>query len=380
MKPPPFRWIAFAVAAAGLAGSSGAGQQVALRVAGAKYLKAAPDGALKAERSLPTADELFVLVPREGGGISLKAPNGRLLVFDPAKGPRLHALGPISQPGQRETFAVVPVEANRVAMKPHGSEEFVAWEGTRREGRGTSDEGRGTGKEMPVRPEETVEIFQAIEIPASIRSALTNVVQGRLSEELANKPYDKVRSRKNETFIDLPAPTLRDPGRTRSVRVFSTVEEYRIQARLDGKPELEITHMPYLKGYQDRGIGILLFAVRARLPVQGRVTYKLPSVVSASCGYRAVAAVTLVGEVCIGRSGSAFKLDSPELREIHVRLSRLELSNDLLHAAREPIEDLINHEIRKNEENIRQQANRSLAKAIQTRQFNLPLLQFLGLL
>jgi hypothetical protein len=217
-------------------------------------------------------------------------------------------------------------------------------------------------------------------MPAAIRSALTNVVQRLLSEELADKPYDKVRSRKNEKFIDLPAPTLRDPGRTRSVRVFSTVEEYRVQARLDGKPELEITHMPYLKGYQDRGLGILMFEVRARLPVKGRVSYKLPSVVSASCGYHAVAALTLVGEVRIGKSGAAVKLNSPELREIHVQLSRLELSNDLLHAAREPIEDLINHEIRKNEEKIREQANRSLAKAVEARQFNLPLLQFLGLL
>ena len=72
-------------------------------------------------------------------------------------------------------------------------------------------------------------------------------------------------------------------------------------------------------------------------------------------------------------------MGSPELREIHVGLSRLDLSNDLLHVAREPIEDLINHELRTSEEKIRQQANRSLAKAFQARQLQHPLLQYLAL-
>ncbi len=135
------------------------------------------------------------------------------------------------------------------------------------------------------------------------------------------------------------------PVGTRPVRVFSTVEEYRVQARLDGKSELAITNLVYLSGYQDHSASILLVAVRAKLPVAGRVSYKLPKVVSASCGYKAVAAVTLVAEVRLARSGETIKLQSPELRELHVELTGLQLSNDLLHVSRDLIEDLINHEI-----------------------------------
>jgi hypothetical protein len=45
--------------------------------------------------------------------------------------------------------------------------------------------------------------------------------------------------------------------------------------------------------------------------------------------------------------------------------------------ARTPIEDLINREIRHNDERIRQQANDALAKALKARQIEIPLLCFL---
>ena len=43
----------------------------------------------------------------------------------------------------------------------------------------------------------------------------------------------------------------------------------------------------------------------------------------------------------------------------------------------EPIEDIVNHELRHNQERIRRQANKSLAKAMKSREFHNPLLRFL---
>jgi len=384
------RWIAATGAVAVcLALPIAHAEKVALRHAGGKYLKVAPDGRLRAEKSFPTAEEFFELVPRDGGKIALKGSNGRFLVPDAMRGRELIAAGPSAGPADRETFLVVPVEGNRVAMKPLGSEGFVRFgevggEGreVRGEGRGTRDEKSeptGAGPAQKPRPQETVEIFQAVEVPATIRSALADLVRRLAAEELADKRYDQVRSRKRQQSLDFWVPTLRDPARVRSVRVLSLVEEYRVQARLDGPLELEILRMLYLKGYQDRKLGVLMFVVQSRLPVRGQVSYKVPGALSASTGYHATAALRLVGEIQARKSGKELSLGSPELREIHVGLSRLDLSNDLLHAAREPIEDLINEELRTSEEKIRQQANRSLAKAFQARQLQHPLLQYLGL-
>ena len=77
--------------------------------------------------------------------------------------------------------------------------------------------------------------------------------------------------------------------------------------------------------------------------------------------------------------GDRLSLGSPEVGEMHVNLHGLRISNDLLNAAREPLEDLVNHELRRNEERIRQQANKSLAKAAKSREFHHPLLRFLTL-
>ena len=83
------------------------------------------------------------------------------------------------------------------------------------------------------------------------------------------------------------------------------------------------------------------------------------------------------GEIRTEKSDDRLSLGSPELREAHVELQGLHLSNDLLDAAREPIEDIVNHELRHNQERIRQQANKSLAKAMKSREFHNPLLRFL---
>ena len=64
---------------------------------------------------------------------------------------------------------------------------------------------------------------------------------------------------------------------------------------------------------------------------------------------------------------------------MHVEFHGLKISNDLLNVAREPLEDLVNHELRRNEDRIRQQANKSLAKAVKSREFHHPLLRYLSL-
>src|SRR4030042_624801 len=87
--------------------------------------------------------------------------------------------------------------------------------------------------------------------------------QGIVAEELRGKPNDKVRSRKVERFVDLPAPTLRDPRRTKSHRVLSMIEEYHVKAELDGQPEIRIARMPTLRGYRDPSVNLLLFEVKA---------------------------------------------------------------------------------------------------------------------
>ncbi len=98
-----------------------------------------------------------------------------------------------------------------------------------------------------------------------------------------------------------------------------------------------------------------------------------------SAGFRTVAKLSLIGEIRVEKSDDKLSLRSPELREMHVEFHGLKVSNDLLNVAREPLEDLVNHEIRRNEDRIRQQANKSLAKAVKSREFHHPLLRFLSL-
>ena len=156
-------------------------------------------------------------------------------------------------------------------------------------------------------------------------------------------------------------------------------EEYHLKARLDGEPSIEITQMVYLKNRFGRGSGLLMFAVRAGVPVHGRVRYKIPGTLSASTGFRTVVELDVVGEVGAEKSGDEVSLSPPELLELRVRTHGLDLSNDVLQVVRRGIEDLINRELRRKNDRIRRQANKSLHKALQTRQFRHPLFRYLGL-
>jgi hypothetical protein len=359
--------MAVAMAWAG-AGAGETGEKVAIRTADGRFLRAAVDGTVRPDRLLPGDEEQFELRPGAAGHVSLKAANGRFLTAVDYDARRLRADSPRSAPADRETFQVVPVDGNRVALKARGYRDFLVFSAARGTLQPSADKPR---------PEEIVEIFRTGEIPEAMCTALAGLVRGIVAEELNGKPYDKVRSRKVERFVELPAPSLHDLRRTRSHRVLSMIEEYHVKAELDGQPEIQIARMPTLKGYRDSAVSLLMFSVKASVPAKGHVSYKIPGAVSVSTGFRATARLSLVGEVRTVKSGDRLSFSSPELRDARVELQGLHLSNDLLNAAREPIEDIVNHELRHNQERIRQQANKSLAKAMKSREFHNPLLRLL---
>jgi len=331
------------------------------------------DGHLKPDGILPTGESLFDLDTRAGGAISLKAARGGYVVAEDRDARRVRADSPRSEPGGRELFRVIAVEGNRVALKAQGSRSFAVFS--------ANDAGRSPAAVAPPdkpRSQEIVEIFRVVEVPVSTCQLFSTAVRGIVGEELKGKPYDKVRSHKVERSVDLPAPTLRDPLRTKSHRVLSMVEEYHVRAELNGEPAIDIVRMFLLKGYRDPAVSLLMFEVKSRLPAKGRVGYKIPGLATVSAGYQTSVKLALIGEIRLETSDDRLSLASPEVREIHVALQGLRLSNDLLNSAREPLEDLVNHELRRNEERIRQQANKSLAKAVKAREFHHPLLLFLS--
>ncbi len=351
-----------------------AGRSVVLKLPDGRFLGAAKDGSLRPQRRFPAEEETFELLERDGGAIALRAAGGRLLTACGYDARTLRADGPRSEPGERETLVLVPLEGNRVGMKVRGLGNFILF---------AADGPRAppAGPKPPEKPAagEIVEIYEAAQLPESIRSMLASAIQTLAAEELADKEYNKVRSHKREKFLDLPAPSKKDLLRTKPRRVLSVTEEYQVRAALDGPMEIEIRHMPYLKGYRQRDQARLMFAVHAAIPVRGHVRYTIPDVLSASTGFRTTARLELVGELAAHKSGDELSLGPPEVIELHLQLRRLDLSNDVLQAVREPIEELANRELRHNEERIRGQANKSLAKAFQARQLHSPLLRYLAL-
>lgn len=317
------------------AAESPRGEAVAVRIAAGQFLRLADDGSLRADRACPAEQELFELFPRENGSVELRASSGRCLT---AAACATDAAANSAAPG--------PVQAFTLAGLP---------------------------------PAQQVEIYRAYPVPSPIRQMLGELLRDLIVEEFAEKEYNKTRTRKSESYYDLPAPTLRDLRRTKRRRVMSVTEEYQVQAKLDGKPEFAIRQMPYLKGYLDSGAAKLMFAVDAKLPVVGHVRYKIPDVLSASTGFRTEIRLSLIGELRAKKSGDELTLDSPELSAIQVQLDKLALSNDILQTLHRPIERLVNHELRDNEDRLREKANAALAKAFHSRRLEHPLLRFLSL-
>ncbi len=224
-----------------------------------------------------------------------------------------------------------------------------------------------------------MEIYRLRELPAILQTALPAVVRALATEELAGKKYDQTQKHETEKYLDLPAPTLKDPKRMKRHKVIGITEEYRIQAELDGQADIRIPAMSLLANYADGGPGMILLAVDASLPVRGRVQGKLSGVASASIGYQMTVQLSAVAEVVARHVGNDVQFDPPTVSDLHISLSRLELSNDLLEAVRRQIRQLINYELARNEARIRENANRALQKAMSSREVRIPLLGYLRL-
>lgn len=353
--------------------SAAADERVALRTHSGRFLRAAEDGTVRADRLFPAQQETFLLLPLEDEHVALKAHDGRLLAAEGRHARTLRADSPRVEPDDRETFLWVPEGENRVALKARNYRDFVVFDG------------RGPKPSQPEQssqpgPAETVEIYHAGQIPPVLRSTLAIAIRGLVTAELTDKQYDKTRTQKKVKYIELPAPTWRDPGRKKRHRVLSMTEEFHVQAKLDGTPVIRILEMPYLKGYRDGQPGLLMFVVRAEFPVRGRVRYRIPGTLSASTGFATNVELAMVGEVRMNRSDQELSFGPPDLLSLHVGMRRLRLSNDLLDAVHRQVRNLINHELGRQQDRIRQQANRSLEKALKSRQLSHPLVRYLAFL
>ena len=349
-----------------------AGEAVVLRAGDGRFLRAAEDGSVRPGPWLPGEEETFELVPGEGDEVAIKAHHGRFLPADGREGTRLRPDCDGIDPGVRVEFALVPVGGNRVALKAHDGGGFVDF---------LDHDAKGPGAEAQDKPgpEETVEIFCVLQVPSLVCSGLALAIRGLVAEELADEEYDKVRKQRTRKYVELPAPTLRDLSRRKKHRVLSVTEEYHLKARLDAAPDVRISGMAYLKGYFEPGSGLLLFDAEARVPVAGRVRYKIPDVVSASTGYHTVVELSMMGEVRAEKSGDRLSLSPPELMDLRVKMHGLDLSNDVLHVVRRKIEDLANRELRRKKDEILRKANKTIARAVDATEFRHPLLEHLAL-
>jgi len=348
-----------------------AGERVVLRTLGGRFLRAAEDGSVRADSDFPTDRETFELVPRENGHFALKAGDGRFLVAEGRDARTLRADSPRVEPGDRETFLPISAGETRVGMKARNYRDFIVFDPAHMQAAEPSE------PDSPAAG-QTVEIYRVTQIPGAIRMTLAAVVRSLVIEELKDEQYEKIKTKKRVKYVELPAPTIRDPGRRKRHRVLSIEDEYQIYAQLDGPPTIKILEMPYLKSYPQVGTGVLMFVAEAELPVRGLVRYKIPDLMSASTGFRTHVVLSLVGEIRAKKSDDEVSLDAPEVLRMHVELRWLDLANDVLNVLRRQIEDLLNDELRDRNARILQQANRSLSKAVAARQFRHPALRYLA--
>ncbi len=369
MNAVPPRICLVPVAVLLLQATSGvAAEPIVLRATTGRFVRGGADGSLRTDGILPGALGTFELVPRGDEQFELGAGDGRFLVRV-SENNAPHKSGSVRfQTDERGAFEWIPFGGNRAAVRDCDTSSFIRFDG-----RPPAPGGEGVGPS----DQEIVEVYRAGEIPDALRTALAVAVRELAGAELADKPYHRVRSRTEEKFVDLPAPTLRNLRRTKKVRVLRLTHEYHLRAELDGPLEIAITRMPHLRGYFDDEAALLMFAVEARVPVRGRVRYKIPDALSASVGYRAVVEIDAVGQVRLERPPEGSEVDPAELLDLNVRLRSLELSNDVLRVVRREIEKLANDEIRDRKDRIREKANQSIRKAIQSRAFRHPLLGYL---
>jgi hypothetical protein len=326
-------------------------ETVVIRLVDGQFLGVAPDRLLRAHAGLPSPNDEFRRLPLAGDRSALATRDNRILAVD--RGLLALSAEPSALAGPASRLKIVPAEGSRVLLSP----ESMAG--------------------LPSGP--TVELYRIKELPATLRSVLSMVVQGLVVQELKDREYRKERTRQRQRYLDLPAPRLGDLKHTKRVRVLSTTETYEIKARLESTPKLEIGHLPYLGAYGRPTAGVLLFAVRTQVPVSGQVHYEIPKALSMTTGFRATVGLDARGQVGLEKSADELKMEPPKLLQLRVTVDRLDISNDLLNTARALIEDAINHELEKNEDRLREKANASIAKGMASREFHNPLLRFLSL-
>jgi hypothetical protein len=348
-----------------------AADNVVLRLPGGRLLHVAEQGELKAESYIPAARETFELVSLSKDQVAVKVPGGRWLTPDVRDGhtPRFDA-GP-AKPGDRETFELVPVAPGHYALRLRSSAELLIF------GQASKPQAKTPPGALPP---GTVEIYHIRELPTIIQTALPTAVRSLAAEELVGKEYDKTRTHDIKKSLDLPDPTLKDLKRTKRRQVLGLTEEYRVQAKLDGSPDIRIPAMPMLVGCGEGGACLMLFAIEANLPIQGHVQYKVHDAASASTGYHTAVRFSAVAAVPLEHSGNDITVGSPVVLDLNISLASLKLSNDILDAARRQIERFINYELRRNEGQIRDKANDALKKAISSHEVRIPLIGYLGLL
>jgi hypothetical protein len=346
-------------------------ENIVLRSSNGRFVGVREDGVLSAAAYLPTERESFELITRADQKIALRQA-GHAVVPDAkdARLLRLNAVGAIS--GDRENFQLVPIEAKRFSLRLPNSNLMPIF-------RPESLPLDGAKPPAKAVPAEALEVYRLRPLPDLLQTMVSVTVQGLAVKELAGKQYDQTRTEQTKKYIDLPEPTLKDPKHMKRVQVLATSEEYRVQAQVDGNTDIQIPKMLYLRNYAEGGAGAMLVAIRAEVPLTGHVQCKLPNVVTASTGYRATIDFSAVVEVRVDRSGGDVALGPYKVTDMHVSFAKLDLSNDLLRAARHPIKQFINRELRRNEDKIRQSANRALEKAMSSREVRVPMLGYMGL-
>jgi len=313
------------------------------------------------------------LISQGKGQVALKASDGRWLVPDARDGrtPRLTTAW--SEPSDGETFALVPAGENRFAFQSHASGRLLVLDpAAGRPAEAAASDGPSGA--------ETIEVYYTHQLPTVLETAIPAAINRLAEEELADKQYDKSFRHITEKYIKLPDPTLKNPLRLKRHRVYAVVEESRVQAQLDGETDIRLPALLLLTGPNKSKQGLIFLAVDARLPVRGLVQYKILNVGSGSTKYYTTIQLSAVAEIRVRQSGGDVTLSPPVVKNVHVSLSGLKLSNDLLHSARGPIERTINGELRRNNERICQEADKALKKAISSRDVRIPMLGYLKLL
>lgn len=358
-----------------------AAETVVLRTADGRFLRAEADYTLRPETFVPGEKETFELVSRGEKQVALKASDGRWLAPHPRDGrtPCLTAAWP--EPSRWTTFELAPAGENGFAFRSLAFGGMLVFDpgakpNAKRDSPQTSTEKSGQSP----KPAETIALFCPRPLPSVLQTIVPGVVNRLSDEELAGKQYDKSWRHKTEQSIKVPDPTLKNPLQLKRQHLYAVVEESSVQARLDGKTDVRIPTALYLAGRPEKKQGVILLAVEARLPVRGRVQYKMLNVGSASTNYFATVHLYAVAEVPVRQTKGDVTFSPPVLKRLDLALSDLKLSNDVLHALRGPIERTINGELRRNEARIRGQAGKSLAKALSSKDVKIPLLGYLKLL